>query len=129
MSRMFYGYVEVLQGGQWEEVFSTDTFIAGGNDGPMARLFGVPGDSVIGERGIPTDASPAIRDYYAHFANDEYMRGDIIHPSWLLHSEWVALAEEVMAFHNGWRTLYRMMEALADFFGAERVRFIAWQMV
>jgi hypothetical protein len=128
MSRIFYGYVEVLLRGQWEEVFSTDAFIAGGNNDAMWRLFG-PGESVVGERGIPADASPAIREYYGHFANDEYLRDEIVYPSWLLHSEWAALADEVMGFHKGWRTLYLMMAALAECFGAEHVRFIAWQMI
>jgi hypothetical protein len=128
MSRIFRGYVEVLQRGQWSLVFSTDTFFAGGNDRPMWRLFG-PGASVVGERGIPPDASPDIRDYYEHFASDESMRDEIVHPSWLLHSEWVAIADEVMQFHQGWRTLYLMMAALAECFGPEHVRFIAWQMI
>ena len=128
MSRIFHGYVEIMQREQWDEVFSTDTFLAGGNNGPMWRLFG-PGESVVGERGIPTDASPSIRQHYEHFANDAYLRDEIVHPSWLLHSEWIAIADEVLEFHKGWRTLYLMMEALAEFFGAEYVRFIAWQMV
>jgi hypothetical protein len=129
MSRIFHGYVEIMSNGQWELVFTTDAFFAGGNNGPMARLFGSPGESLVGERGIPTDASPSIREYYEHFADDEYMRDEIVHPSWLLHSEWVASADEVMGFHKGWRTLYLMMQALAEFFGPEHVRFIAWQMI
>ena len=137
MSRIFHGYVEILSNGQWDLVFTTDAFFAGGNDGPMRRLFqppgaglfGLPEVSLVGERGIPADASADIREYYEHFANDEYARDEIVHPSWLLHSEWVAIADEVMGFHKGWRTLYLMMQALAEFFGSEHVRFIAWQMI
>jgi hypothetical protein len=129
VSRTFHGYVEVMHGERWELVFTTDTFFAGGNNGPMARLFGSWGEAVVGERGIPADASPSVREYYEHFASDEYMRDDIVHPSWILQSEWASIADEVQAFHKGWRTLYLMMEALAAFFGADHVRFIAWQLI
>jgi hypothetical protein len=40
-----------------------------------------------------------------------------------------SIADEVMGYHHGWRTLYCMMNALARFFGAERVRFSAWKLI
>jgi hypothetical protein len=131
MSRTMWGYVEIRTLGQWECVFATDTFLVGGNDAIMDRLFGeTPGvPALIAHRGRPEDASTLVREAYDQVADDEYVCEDLVNAGWVLFSDLRPYADLITTTHAGWHLLYRMMEPLADHFGAKQVRFVAWQRI
>jgi hypothetical protein len=131
MSRTIWGYIEIKTPGQWECVVATDTFLVGGNDTLMDRLFGGTPDApaLVEHRGRPEDVSPEVRAAYDQVADDDYLREDLVNAGWALFSELQPYADLITTTHAGWRLLYRMMEPLADHFGAKQVRFVAWQRI
>jgi hypothetical protein len=124
------GFIEVKVYGQWHLQLTTARLIAGGNTSAWQRLFGIDGriddPAIAPERGIPLDVSPEVARRYHALFDDPDLRDDYLGVGWVLHAELQPFAEEIMHFHQGWQTLYRIMDALADLFGNQHVRLVVW---
>ena len=130
MSRNMDGFIEVKLAEQWYMQLMTDRMIVGGNTYAWQRLFGIDGDvnatAIAVARGIPLDASYTVAQKYRSLFDDPNLTDDYFGASWVLHAELQPFAEEIMCFHQGWQTLYRIMDALADLFGNQNVRLVVW---
>jgi hypothetical protein len=141
MGLQLHGWVELqnlFYGSQWEGAIKVDSLSIGRINELFIHVFGIrpSGARVENElgplaaaRGIPSDASPEVRECYP---DDCFVGYPWIGQTWVLWSELEQTPWGQGTYPSGeslptnWRTLFDLMALLAKEFGANHVRLVAW---